>query len=405
MSLRKVLMPLATMVALLAALMSCTSTTPAVDAGATGGGRNPGGGQGGGRNTGGNQTTDATAVPTGAIVSVPIIAVDGVLTLASPPATASFETSGRVIAVNVRPGMSVKTGDVLAMLDGTALSLTLQLAQEKLALQQAQIAKSLAPALGTDLDTARASLASAHASYNIARQSATALDIDSALRSWNQAKNTLYNTQLNRDSVCATNKGGKCDVAELGVKSAEVSERAAHDKYLVIQQPPTQDKLTQSWSGVVQAQTALAKLEASATTEQKKIYDLQLAQATLAVQRAQRDLAKLKLLSPCDCRVQAVTLALGGTETGSVTLLEPSQLQFQTTNLSERDVINVRPGMKAVIRLKAVVQPIPAKVGVILPISSGAQGTTALFTTLITPDVADPALLPGMTGQAEIATK
>ena len=308
----------------IATLVACTTTTPTA-------GPQTGAGPGAGRNVAGGAGASAgitpTAIPSNTIAPVAIIAVDGVLALGSPLVTASFDTSGKIIAVNARPGMTVKMGDVLATLDGSALSLTLQLAQEKLVLQQVQIANSLAPATGSDLDTARAGLASAYASYNMARQGSTTQDIDSALRSWNQAKNSLYSSQLSRDSVCATNTGGKCVVAELSVKSSELGEQSAHDKYILAQQPPTADKLTQSWSSVVQSQAALAKLIANTSDEQKHIYDLQIAQANLAVERARRNFSKLKLLSPCDCRVQSVTLVPGGNETGSITLLQPTQLK------------------------------------------------------------------------------
>jgi hypothetical protein len=84
-------------------------------------------------------------------------------------------------------------------------------------------------------------------------------------------------------------------------------------------------------------------------------------------------------------------------------LVDVAQLQFQTTNLSERDVAGVGPGAAVSIRLKAHVAPLTGKVATVLSQSSGAQGGVALFTVLVDLDATDKLLLPGMTGEAELA--
>jgi len=54
------------------------------------------------------------------------------------------------------------------------------------------------------------------------------------------------------------------------------------------------------------------------------------------------------------------------------------------------------------LRLKAYDQALTGKVAAVLPLSSGLQTTTALYTVLIDLDATPIALLPGMTGQADI---
>jgi HlyD family secretion protein len=330
------------------------------------------------------------------------LTVDGVLALGGPLITMSFSGNGKVAAVTVSPGQAVKKGAVLAELDTTSLSNALQQAQEQLVLRQAQINSSLAPSAKTELDTARASLASAYAAYALAKKGPDANTVEQALRSWNQAKNSLYSSQLNRDATCATDKeSGKCKQAELGVKSSEINERSAYQKYLDSQAPTTQDKLTQSWSGVLQAQASLAKLQNNVSDEDKRVYDLQLASAQKAVARAQRNLTKAKLISPCNCKVQVVTMSAGGGG-GNITLLDVAQVQFHTTNLNERDVVNLQHGQAVTLRLKAFGQTFAGKVGHVLPLSSGSLSGVALYTVIVTLDATDAELLPGMTGQAEI---
>jgi multidrug efflux pump subunit AcrA (membrane-fusion protein) len=382
----------------------------------------PGAGQGQSGNAAGTPGAAAavpTALPTRVVTVSTSVAVDGELALATPLISASFESSGKVSAVHVAPGQMVKKGDVLAELDGTALNVALQQAQEALALKQAQIDSSLAPAKQTDIDSAKAALASAYAAYNELKQGPSAHDVDAALRSWNQAKNSLYSSQVSRDSVCGRPDGNwdaeaekkaktdpECKQADLGVQAAELSESNAHQKYLDAQKPASQDELTKAWANVVQAQTNLATLQNGASDAQKQVYNVQLAQTKLTVERAQRDLAQAKLVSPCACVVQEVNLSVGASsEGGSITLLDTSQVKFQTTNLNERDAVKLQAGQTATIRLKAFEQTFTGKVGALLPLSSGAQGELALYTAMIDLDPTEVALRPGMTGQAEIELK
>jgi multidrug resistance efflux pump len=341
-----------------------------------------------------------TALPTRAVAASATVAVDGQLELATPLITVSPESSGQVTAVRVLPGQSVKKGDVLAELDSADLETAVQKARETLALKQAQIANSLAPATQAEIDNAQAALSSAYAAYNELKAGASASDVETALRNWNKAKNSLYSSQLSRDETCAR-QSNTCEQAQLSVKSAELNERAAYQQTLDAQQPAGQDELTKAWSSVMQAKSSLANLQEGASDEQKKVYDLQLRQAEISLARAERDLARASLVSPCDCVVQDVTLAAGASG-GSVTLLDTSQVKFYTTNLNERDVVKLQAGQAATIRLKAFTQTFTGTVSAFLPLSSGTLGSVALYTAVIDLDPAGAALLPGMTGQAEI---
>ena len=343
-----------------------------------------------------------TALPTRAVSSAARVAVEGVLALSVPLVSAAFDTAGRVTAVHVAPGQIVQKGQLLAELDPADLESAAQSAREALTLKQLQIEKSLAPASAGDIASAKAALNSAYAAYNALKQGASAHDVEAALRNWNQAKNSLYSAQLNRGEVCGR-KENTCEQAELNVQAAELSVNTAYQQYLQAQQPASQSDLAKAWANVLQAKASLAALEANASEAQRRVFDLQLRQAQLAVERAERNLAGARLVSPCDCVVQAVTLSAGAdAANGSVTLLDLSRVRFQTTNLTERDVVKLRAGQQAAIRLKAYDQAFSGRVAAILPLSSGVQGTAALYTALIELDAADAVLRPGMTGQAEI---
>ncbi len=367
---------------------------------------------------GGGAPARATPLPTRSVQVEDTITVDGVLAASLPVVTVGFETNGRVTSVRALAGQVVKRGEVLAELDVASLQEAVLVAQEQLALKRANIANSLLPASTTDIKTAESSLASSYAAYNEAKKGPTSLTLEQALRSLNQSKNSLYSAQLSRDQVCRLRPGVSdseyvarakldpdCKSADLNVEQSELRLRNAEQQYADAQKPPSKADIARAWSNVVQAQTNLAKLKRGVSAEQKAVYDLQLKQSEIAVARAERALKKSQLLSPCDCVVQTVPLSVGALATGGVTLLDMTRLQFQTTNLSERDVIGLAPGQPVSVRLKAFDRSFTGAVNAVLPQTSGALNGTALYTALVILDAPDPALLPGMTGQAEIKVK
>jgi len=351
-----------------------------------------------------------TPLPTRVIAPRTSVAADGVLALTQPSVVLGFESTGRIKAINVVPGQKVKVGEVLAELDDIQLQEALAQAKDQLAVTDAQIKNNSVPAKKTDIDNARASLSSAYARYNEQKQVPAATDIEQAMRSWNQAKNSLWQSQVSRDQMCffdpdknIYSNNDKCKTASYNVIAAEQNERAAYSRYIAAQAPTTADKLASAWSDVVSAQGNLAKLQNNLTPEQQKVYELQLRQAKMSVDRAESDLAKAKLLSPCDCVVQDVTMVVGGVASSNgITLLDTSSLRFRTTNLSELDVVRIKAGQPVSIRLKSFEQSFGGRVQVVLPISSGTQGSTAQYTVLVAIEPNEAALLPGMTGQAEI---
>jgi multidrug efflux pump subunit AcrA (membrane-fusion protein) len=361
------------------------------------------------------QGAAATALPTRVVSATTTVAADGELELFGPVMSAAFETTGKVSAVYVTPGQTVKKGELLAELDPTTLSNTLQQAQQSLVLQQLQVANSISSTKQTDIDVARANLASAYAAYNELKAGPTTHTIEQALRSYNEAKNSLYSTQLQRDQVCGIKPGQTsdedvkiaktdtdCKAADLSVQGSEAQVASAYQDYLDAQKPATSDDLTKSWSGVASAQANLTSLLKGATAEQMRVYQVQISQTQVTVDRAQRSLTKTKLYSPCDCVVQAVNLNVGADAGSGVELMDMSQLRFHTASLNEQNVVKLEEGQKVQIRLKAFDKTFTGKVSYIIPMSTSTSDSLALFTAIIELDETDSGLLPGMTGQATI---
>ena len=111
-------------------------------------------------------------------------------------------------------------------------------------------------------------------------------------------------------------------------------------------------------------------------------------------------------MAPIDGTVLAVNVAPGaivGAGTVVVTLLDTAQLQFQTSNLSERDLAQVSGGQEALVTLKSFPsEPIVGTVLRVVPKASGTVGDAATFTAVILLDSTELELLPGMTGRVEI---
>ena len=347
-----------------------------------------------------------TPLPTRAVAARSSVSADGVLALASPVLPLTFETSARVAAVNVETGQKVQRGQVLATLDDSALRDALADAQMTLDLTEAQIRQQANTTRKEDIDAAKAALNAAGQQYSVIKRGATASDIEQARLAWEAAKSQYLAAQTDRDLACGHGTDSPdCKQQEASYGNAYESERSAYDRYQELLKPVTQDKLTQAYASVVSAQTRVQALQAPTSTEQRNLALAQYNQAKSAVARANNNLSKAQLRSPCDCVVQEVNIAKGNLPTGAAfTLVNLNGIQFKTTNLSERDVAAIQAGNKASVRLKAFERAFVGQVSTVLAQSSGSQGGSALFTVLITLDSTPTQLLPGMTGQAEIAT-
>jgi HlyD family secretion protein len=347
-----------------------------------------------------------TPLPTREVLVDARVTANGALALRSPVVSAGFDINGKVTSVRVRAGQSVKRGDVLATLDETDLRDAIEDAKLSLDLTEANIRLQAVPTAKEDLDAAKAALASANASYAQTKSGAKRSEIETAQRNLDAAWLQYLGSQVSRDVHC----GGPFGTAAIDCKQREANYGNAYESWLAakasldkVREPVSRNTLTQAYANVTSAQAKVDTLNAELGKEQRKLAEVQYEQAKAAYERAQAKLVKATLTAPCDCVVQEVKIAVGGAASANAfVLVDARGLQFQTTNLSERDLGGLKPGATAQVRLKAHAEPLTGKVVTILSQSSGQQSGVALFTVLIDVDPADKLLLPGMTGQAEI---
>jgi multidrug resistance efflux pump len=299
----------------------------------------------------------------------------------------------------------------LAAVDDTTLQDALADAQAQLDLVEAQTAQSAAAPRQAEIDSARAAVAAANAEYNQTKKGATASEIEQARLKWEAAYQSRIAAKWTRDEQCGLwPETLACKQGDATQGSSYESERTAYDSYQKLLLPTTQEKLTQAYAAVAAAQTKLKNLQAGQTAEQRQLNDQKVAQAKANVERARRDLSKAQLVSPCDCSVQEVNIVTGtlsGTS-AAVTLLDLTGLQFQTANLSERDVVAIKVGAPAEIYLKTYDKPLKGSVNALLPLASTgvtSSTTDARFNVLVSVEPNGNLLLPGMTGQTQINVK
>lgn len=127
-------------------------------------------------------------------------------------------------------------------------------------------------------------------------------------------------------------------------------------------------------------------------------------QAQVALEIAQIDFAEGTLTAPFDGTVASIKVIPGEfvqSDQAVVTLATLNNLQLETTDLSERDITNVRIGAPVTISIEALNETFSGKVIRISPIASTVGGDV-VFKVTIAFDEQPSGLLWGMTAEVTI---
>ena len=219
----------------------------------------------------------------------------------------SFRTGGTLLELAVQVGDRVEAGDVLARLDDTDAQsnvtqakidlrqaeldlaelidepdeVDVAIAQADLASAQADLDSLLTSPTAEELEAARENLTSAQEALNELLTSPDALEVEESRLDWEQAKNTLWAYQMERDA--AQNDYARKQ-AEVRVGNAEIAVRQAEIRYEQVLARPTGGEIAAARAKVATAQAQLNELEKGPTPEA-----LAVAQAKVAQAQAQLD--------------------------------------------------------------------------------------------------------------------
>jgi multidrug efflux pump subunit AcrA (membrane-fusion protein) len=378
----------------------------------------------------------ATPRPVVEVVSGTTVLADGRLVSVSPPLPLSFTASGRVLEIQVQAGDRVSEGDLIATLDDQALreqvaNAELSVTQAENSLAQAQLSLNNLLAWEPDelaIAAAEANVVVAEANIENAQvQDASAGNsLTSAQVQLNQAERALadaqeaYNTAWDPARDWELNDPFRSDflkaereAAERAVQQAQEALAVARANYTLTAAGINNDSTLSAEASLIGAQQALEQARTGPKASEITAAELQAAQAELSLQQAemtlaqaQQALADAQLLAPWSGTVLSVDVAQGalvGSGTPIVTLIDTDQIEFHTSNLSERDLAQIEPGQPVEITLKAYPNdPVEGVVVRISPQAGDFVGDAATFPVIIRLDETELDLLIGMTGRAEI---
>lgn len=376
------------------------------------------------------------------ITSIPsrVVQADGQLVAIMPAVNLSFETNGRLLTLNVQAGDEIQAGDLIATLEDTALqdavtSAQLQVATSENNLAQAQLSldnllnwtpDETAVALAeANLIAAQTALTNTQSQINSAGSNLTSANVginqaqrqlEDARKAYNTAHDPGRDWELgdpwHADALKAEREG-----TARAVLNAEEALSVARSQWSVTASALIGDSaLTSAEASVVSAQQALEQAlkgpkesEIAGAILQVENAQIALDQSLFALQQAENGLTKTQLVAPFSGTIITTDLmldALVSTGQTVVTLLDVSQLEFHTSNLSERDLAQIYSGQVAQVSFKTYSDlPFTGNVVRIVPQSSGIVGNDATFTVVIQLDPTDKTLFPGMTGRVEISNE
>ncbi len=367
----------------------------------------------------------------------------------------SFDTTGKLTDLSVRPGAVVQAGATLARLDPVPLAQRVATAQADFDLATARLAKLEAGPSAAELATARLDLANAEARLSQLTADPAAADVvaaraelaavqaqlaklkagpdsvtvQNARYALETAKNNLWGFQVARDAACGGPDKAACDQAQAAVGSADVAVRRAQEELDRGLAGPAADEIQVAQLNVEKAQARLAQLAAPPNEADLKAAQLQqeLAQARLteltagpsqvdlkqaeaavrsaqlALEQAQTALQATTLAAPFDGIVLEVRASPGETVTAGASLIrlaDASAVEVEAT-VVEEDFPLIQAGQPVELFFDARPEAtIKGRVARIVP--QRDAGDSPVYPIYIVLDEAPTGLVPGMTVDASV---
>ena len=306
-----------------------------------------------------------------------------------------------------------------------------------------------------NLKSAQAALSSAQAQLNALLEGADAETVEQARLNLEQAKNSLWNAQLERDAQNGRpgTPGYVKSQMDIAVANAEIAVQLAEISYRQAQEGATAEAIAaarsavasaeaqvtnaqaglddiddqiaqaevavtqagasvaQSEAGVLQAQASVAQAEANlasllagASEEKIAIAEAQATQARIALEDAQDNLTQATLTAPFDGVVTAVNVTEGELASGlAVELIDTGSLEV-VLDMDEVDIGEIAVGQSTIVTLEA--WPDEELTGEVVSIAPEAkiQAEIVTYEVHLRVEAGDLPVLSGMTANAELIT-
>ena len=326
--------------------------------------------------------------------------------VAAQEAQMGFAFAGQVETVEVSLGDEVLDGDTLISLESSTLQAGVAQAEAAVDAAGAQLAELESGPRPEDLAMADAAYANALAQYHKLEAGPSDQERRIALAALRKAEAALVQAQAAYDAIAWLE-----EVAEmpqtLALQLATLDYESALANYELVTRGALPDDLEAAWRNVKSAIAQADKLRAGPTPEQLAIAQAAVAQAEAALEVARATLDQATLTAPFSGAVADVQVSPGQVVMpGQVvlTLADLSQLQVETTDLSERDVTEVQAGQGATVYVEALNVDVPGRVARISPLASTVGGDV-VYTVVVDLDEQPEGLRLGMSVEVEIATE
>jgi HlyD family secretion protein len=208
----------------------------------------------------------------------------------------------------------------------------------------------------------------------------------------------------NYHAMTSTMDEGAQAIADAKLATAQAQLADAQREWGRVKEGPSAGNIARVEAELAAAQADWEVLKGGPDPEK-----ISLAQSELSLAQAAAARADTQLIAPWTGTVLSVEAAPGALVGGGsaiVILLDTTQLEFHTTNLSERDLAQILPGQTAVVTLKAYPDdPIEAAVLRIGWQVGYVVGDAATFPVMLSLSETDLDIRPGMTGRAEIRSE
>lgn len=323
----------------------------------------------------------------------------------------AFVTGGNVAKVNVKVGDRVTAGHILVELEDTFAQLEVERAQR--ALRELTSPAAIA--------AAEQALANAQETYEDAKKKADSLGLryaDNVTVDYLEAQVVLAQDALDlaRDAYNGTGRLSDADPARARAATNLYNAQRAYNTALGnlnwYTQTPSETESARinadfsvATAALQEAQWYLAALKGEQIPPEASGVNLaQLQQARNDLEAAQVRLDQTRLTASFSGMIAQVDVIKGEYATPSkilIVLSDVDQLQVKTTDLSERDIVNVQVGAPATISIEALGQEFNGSVLGISPLASTLGGDVVYEVTLSFEEQ-PPGALAGMTADVTI---